>query len=470
MSEVPAPAPDHLDVVVIGAGPAGLLAASSAAARGARVEVVERGERVGGLAASFEVAGQRVDLGSHRLHPATPPALLARLADLLGDDLQRRPRHGRIRLSGRWVGFPLRTGDLVRNLPPRFAAGAALDAVRSPFRRARDDTFGAVLEAGLGPTVAGTFYAPYAEKLWGLAPDELDGELARRRVASRGPADIARRLVSGARPEGRTFWYPRLGFGQIADVLADEARALGVVVRTGAAVTGLRRRAGDGWEVALADGSVRTCRHVWSSAPVTALLPLLDPAPPADVAAAAAGLRHRGMAFVYLVVPRPQVTPFDAHYLPGPESVASRVSEPKNYRDGPDPADRSVLCAEVPCAAGDARWATEDDALVARVAGELRALGLDLPADVEGEVVRVGAVYPVYDRGFAERLAVVEDWVGGRAGLVTFGRQGLFVPDNTHHVLAMGEALAACLRDDGSFDRAAWEARRRGFGDHVVED
>ena len=104
-------------MVVLGAGPAGLAAAWQAARRGHPVTVLERADRVGGLAASFEVAGVRVDHGSHRLHPATPPALLADLRALLGDDLQTRPRNGRLRVAGSLDRLPA--------APGRAAAGAA---------------------------------------------------------------------------------------------------------------------------------------------------------------------------------------------------------------------------------------------------------------------------------------------------------------------------------------------------------
>ena len=91
---------------VIGAGPAGLAAALAAAEAGHEVVVFEAGETVGGMAGSFDVAGLRVDYGSHRLHAGTDPAFLRRLTDLLGDDLQARERNGRIRLRDRWVAFP----------------------------------------------------------------------------------------------------------------------------------------------------------------------------------------------------------------------------------------------------------------------------------------------------------------------------------------------------------------------------
>jgi hypothetical protein len=54
--------------------------------------------------------------------------------------------------------------------------------------------------------------------------------------------------------------------------------------------------------------------------------------------------------------------------------------------------------------------------------------------------------------------------------LLTFGRQGLFVPDNTHHALAMGWAAAGAVQPDGRWDQAAWDRARDSFRDFVVED
>lgn len=469
-------------LVVVGAGPAGLWAAWRAAMAGHQVTVVERAPQVGGMAASIEVAGMRVDLGSHRLHPSSPPAVLAGLGALLGPELQTRPRNGRIDLDGRWLAFPLRTGDLLRNTPPRFAAGAAVDALTGSFRHARADTFAEVVRAGLGPTVAHGFYDPYIRKIWGVAPEDLSGELARRRVSASSPGTLLRRVIRGSRPEGRVFLYPRRGFGAISEVLADAAVAAGVELRLGTEVVSLDpgdratpatldvvdRQAADGPGAA---PTTITAELVWSTGPIGELAVRSRPEPGPDVLAAVGRLEHRGLVLAYLVLPRHQWTPFDAHYLPGAGQLAARISEPRNYRESAeDPQGVTVVCAEIPATVGDAVWTASDADLAARLADDLARLGLPAVDPVSVTTVRLPRVYPVYRSGFEWDLVALEWWLAQHPRLVSFGRQGLFVPDNTHHALVMADAAAGALRADGTFDHEGWARARAGFQLHVVED
>lgn len=460
-------------VAVLGAGPAGLATAWRAACAGHDVTLLEAADHVGGMAASATVGGLRVDQGSHRLHPSTAPPILAALRDLLGEDLQERPRHGRIALAGRWLDFPLRTTDLLTGLPPRVAARAALDAVSGPLRRARGDSFADVVAAGLGPTIGGAFYDPYIRKIWGVPPTELAGDLARRRVSASGPADIARRLVRRDDPRGRMFLYPRGGFGRISEVLADAAAVAGASVRLGARVTAVDPRAG-AVRVTTDDGASIEVDRVLSTLPLAVLARLVDPAPPVDVALAASNLRHRALVLAYLVIDRRRWTEYDAHYFPDLDVPLARLSEPRNYRDDPgDPGDRTVLCAEIPCTVGDATWRAAPDHLGAQVTEALGRLGLPDATPVSTEVRRLPRVYPLYRSGFAWDLARVEGWLAEQPGVVTLGRQGLFVPDNTHHALAMGWAAAEALgpaRDGDHWDRAAWSSALARFRTHVVED
>jgi len=461
---------ERYDAIVLGGGPAGLAAAWYAARDRRRVALIERADRVGGLAGSFEVAGVRVDHGSHRLHERTEPELLADLRTLLGDELQHRRRDGRIRLCERWVAFPLQAADLVTAVPPAFAARAARDVATGPVRLRRgEDSFASRARAGLGPTVAKAFYEPYARKLFGVEPSELSPELFRRRVGARSGGGILRRVLSRNPAPG--FWYPAGGFGRIPEAIADAAVGAGAVLRTRVAAVAIRPGP-DGATVELSDGATVRARRVLSTLPARTTTGLYDPVHVPDrVAAAADALTYRAALLVYLVVGHRPYTTFDAHYFPELDIPLTRLSEPTNYRTSrADPVDRTVLCAEMPGSPDDAWWSLDAEALGRLVSGALVAQGLPDPDPTDVVVRRAEHVYPVYRRGHDGHQEVLESWADGRHELVLFGRQPLFAHDNTHHALAMGRGAASCLGPDGTFDAARWRALRDGFRDHVVED
>jgi protoporphyrinogen oxidase len=391
--------------------------------------------------------------------------VLGLLRELLGEDLQTRPRHGRLRVYGRWVGFPLRPAELARTLPPGAVARIARDAVTGPVTKTDPSSYESMLRGTIGPELHGALYGPYAVKLWGLPGSRIDAEQARRRVGPGGVWGIARKIVRrDSSGQGRLFHYPRRGFGQVVDVLAEAAVKAGATVETGAEVTAVTPAA-DGVTVSTADGRSVHTGHVLSTVP----LPILARLAGADVPAS--GLTFRAMVLVYLVHEGGRWTEFDAHYLPGPETPVTRLSEPANYRVSPeDPADRTVLCAEIPCAVGDAVWTATDDELATIVRAGLAATGLP-PVRLGGvHVRRLPHVYPVYEIGYADALRPLDDWADGLERITTFGRLGLFAHDNTHH--AMAEALDAvdALRPDGTRDPVLWAAARARFAAHVVED
>ena len=443
--------------VVIGAGPAGLATAWQLQRDGHEVRVLEASDHVGGLAGGRTVAGVRVDLGSHRLHPSIAPWILEELRSLV--ELQERPRRGRIRLGERWVPFPLAPVGLLRGLPAGVAARAARDAATAPLRRPRADSYAEVVRAGLGPTMWRHFHEPYARKLWGTDPTLLAGELARRRVSASSPVGIARHLLRGVRSTP-TFLYPRRGFGAITEALAEL-----VPVDTGRRVNRIIEQ-DDRVIVGLSDGRLVSASHVHATVPAWRVASWLglheDPLGPPPV---------RAMVLVYLVLDRRPYTTHDAHYLPDRHVLPTRVSEPTNYRDSADdPADRTVLCAEIPCWPGDDVWTATPEALAARVADDLVRSGLPDPRHVDVHIERLPSVYPVMTSQALGALARAERALTLSRRVTVLGRQGLATPDNTHHVLEMGVQSARCVRSDGTFDHEAWAAARDGFRAFVVAD
>ena len=468
---------------ILGAGPAGLGAAWLLRKhQHGDVAVVERAAQVGGLASSFTLADVPVDFGSHRLHPSCEPRVMNDIKSLLGDDLLDRPRHGRIRLRGKWIHFPLKPIDLVLHLPWGFAWGAALDSVGKVLGRRSaqmngHESFATVLMQGLGPTICRDFYFPYAHKIWGAAPEELSAIQARRRVKAGSITKLLAKVASavpGLKPRGAgRFFYPRRGYGQICSAYAQAARDGGATFHMESTVEEIAVSPG-GMKLTISGQAGRqelAADQVWSTIPLTQLAKAIRPAAPAGVLAAAERMQFRSMVLLYVVLGQRQFTEFDAHYFPGQDIPFTRMSEPRNYCNISEPPDRTVLCAELPCREGDRYWNMPEQDLAELLKSSLAELDLPVRSTVEAvQVRRIRHAYPIYYHGYEASFARIDEWLATVPNLLSLGRQGLFAHDNTHHTLAMAYAAVDCLNSEGAFDRSRWADCRKAFEKHVVED
>lgn len=139
-----APLPEAPEVLIIGAGAAGIGAARTLAAQGVSVAVLEARDRVGGRALTVSLRGHALDLGAHWLH-AGPINPLVALGRTRGERLRRAPQDSHV-----WVGRRPGRPDEVRANARAFAradrtmtGGAARPGADRPAARA--------LPPGLGP-------------------------------------------------------------------------------------------------------------------------------------------------------------------------------------------------------------------------------------------------------------------------------------------------------------------------------
>ncbi len=471
-------------IVILGAGPAGLGAAYRLASEKlARVTVLEQSGSVGGNAASFELDGLHLDYGSHRLHSSCDQHILDDIKSLLGDDLLIRPRHGRIRLQERWIHFPLKPADLVLKMNPAFSMGVFGDLIRKMVNgnsnpAGDDERFSTVLLGQLGPTICEGFYFPYSRKIWGLDPDSISGIQAKRRVSGNSVGKILRKVLStlhkGKENNKNYFYYPRYGFGQISGSLYDAAVGSGAEILLRSKVTDIHTKDGEVGSVTYERDSAAhsiNADYVWSTIPITVLTRALRPGAPDEVLASASKMRFRSMILVYLVLEQDMFTEYDAHYFPEADIPITRLSEPKNYSDTRSPGGVTALCAELPCSTADDYWGMSGEELGEVVLDSLKTAGIPVTSKVLNvEARRLASAYPIYDIGYEKHFESMDNYIEGIGNLLTFGRQGLFAHDNTHHALYMAYAAVDCLDDKGSFDLSKWLGYRKIFESHVVED
>jgi monoamine oxidase len=120
----PVPRSDEIDVVIIGAGAAGIAAASRIAVAGRRYVLIEAADHIGGRCVTdTRTFGVPFDLGAHWIHsPNSNP--LARLTPGRGIEIYPAPASQKVRIGRRNA----REGELEDFLAAQVRAGRAIDA------------------------------------------------------------------------------------------------------------------------------------------------------------------------------------------------------------------------------------------------------------------------------------------------------------------------------------------------------
>ncbi|MFE5628809.1 NAD(P)/FAD-dependent oxidoreductase [Streptomyces sp. NPDC056543] len=241
------------DVVVVGAGAAGLACAGDLCAEGLRVALLEAGDTMGGRMRTDRVAGftadrgfqvfntsypqvkRRIDLKALRLRPFTPGVLVhTEDGPRRFTDPSRRPKESRDLLPGR-----LASGRDLLALSALSARDALAPA--SVLRRGTDGTTrDALAAAGVSPRLVETFFRPFLSGVF--LEDRLE-------TSARFFHLVWRSMLRG------TLCLPAAGIGAVPVQLA--SRLPQGVLRTGTPVSALTPGG-----VALADGCEVPARAV----------------------------------------------------------------------------------------------------------------------------------------------------------------------------------------------------------------
>lgn len=445
-------------VAVLGGGLAGLAAAQALARAGVPVSVLEREAGVGGLARTVVRGDYRFDLGGHRLF-TTDPRLEAFLKDLLGPELLVVPRRSRIRLWRKDFDYPLTPVNALFGLGPGTALRILRDYAAERLRVGRAPECVSLEDwvvRGFGRTLFEIYFKVYSEKVWGIPSERISAGWVAQRIRGLSLATALR--AAFVRFGGREiptladrFLYPSAGIGRVAEALAARLGERGRVL-TEARVEALHHAGGRIEAAAVRHRGRRfalPARAFVSTLPITALVRMLRPRPPAEVLEAAAGLRYRDLVIVAVMIDRPRVTDLSWLYLPEPEIPFARIHEPTNWSPRMAPAGRTLLVAEHFCFRGDATWRAGDADLAAATVHHLERLGLIRGSEVlDAAVVRVPRAYPLFEVGSEARAAALRRYLEGFGNLQLAGRGGSFRYLNMDHALeaglqAAGRILAA---------------------------
>src|SRR5437764_6569854 len=272
--------PITTNVVVIGAGPAGLTAAYKLGQQGQTCMVFESDDVVGGISRTVERDGWRFDIGGHRFFTKVSEVESFWHEILPEGDFLMRPRMSRIYYNNKFFDYPLKAGNALGNLGIIEALRCVLSYLWARIRPPKDQSnFEGWVAARFGWRLYRIFFKTYTEKVWGVPATEIQADWAAQRIKN---LSLSKAVMNALLPKRNQkeitslieeFQYPKYGPGMMWERCRDlvEAKGCSVVMET--RVVGIRHEGGRAVAVVAEtrDGA-RTeypCDHVISSMPIS---------------------------------------------------------------------------------------------------------------------------------------------------------------------------------------------------------
>ncbi|KOX03071.1 protoporphyrinogen oxidase [Streptomyces sp. NRRL B-3648] len=418
--------------------------------RGARVTVLEAGDRVGGKLLPGEIAGVRVDLGAESMLARRPEAVtLAREAGL-GEALQP-PATATASIWTRGALRPMPKGH-VMGVP---GTAAALSGVLSGEGLARierdadlprteigdDVAVGEYVAARLGREVVDRLVEPllggvYAGDAYRISMRSAVPQLFQAARAHTSLTEGVREIQARAAAQQQTgpvFMGIAGGVGRLPLAVAASVRARGGEILTGTPARELRREAAGGWRITAGE-RVLHADAVIVAVPAPAAAALLRTESP-GAAAELAAVEYASMALVTLAYRRadarlPEGSGFLVPPVDGRTIKASTFASRKWGWIAEEDPDVVVLRTSVG-RHGETEVLGRDDAGLVEVSRhDLReATGLDA-VPLETRVTRWTDGLPQYPVGHHARVARIREQVAKLPGLAVCGAQydGVGIP------------------------------------------
>lgn len=258
------------DVVIVGGGAAGLVAALEASNNGLSVLLLEAGDRLGGAVQGVSLGGVTVDVGAES-YAITRPDTMA-LVEQLGLTSQSvEPRRSDSRLVVPHGIFPMPhalLGIPTNPLAPEVIAiigedaakaAAAMDKASVPTEWDPRLTLGALVRQRLGDPIADLITTPVVGGVHALHPDLAEAEaispgITAATIKHGGLANAAAAMRSASGIPGSAVRGLRGGMSTLITALVAQLQADGVDLRTGLSALSVIRT-GSQWTVRTTNGA-----------------------------------------------------------------------------------------------------------------------------------------------------------------------------------------------------------------------
>jgi protoporphyrinogen oxidase len=400
-------------VVIIGAGPAGLTSAYSYVKKGYSVVVVERSSEVGGLARGFVFGQEKYDLGPHSFFTNYSENTKSFLNQFIG--------------PGNYYKKPLvkliQTGSALFYNPFRFSSltkyGNLQFFLKYIFYRIEAFTLKSSHSNSLekhGKWMRKEIFSPYCLKYFKLKPEDVSDDFVKLLYVSR------------SKGEGGSVYVPNEGYlGKLWENLYDYLKQSNVKFLLNDEVLRLDIENGVIKEVHTKHEVFTKIERVISSLPHEALFKLVFPNEEIKI-----DLRFRSTILFYIEI---EGLTTDALYLTNYDTMdlIGRISFCDNWKIH---TNQKVISVEIWCDKDDEIYKRSDAELIGQLLISLKKVTcIKLGSNPNFRTVRLPNSYPVLRKNVPEELNRVNKQFETIANLQLVGRHGKFMWDGIDDII-----------------------------------
>jgi protoporphyrinogen oxidase len=468
---------EHYDVVIIGAGPAGLSAGYELCNSKKKVLVLEKKYQVGGLAETKVFGDYRYDIGPHRFFTKNEE-VYSLFIKMLGDDAVKVNRKTRILFKNSYFDYPLSPVNALFGLgifeSIQIGFSYIFARIKSYLRLTRIENFEDWVVDKFGRKLFNNFFKNYTEKVWGIDCKLIGKDWAAQRIKGLSLSTAIKFAIfpnSKKRPKTLidAFYYPRLGAGMLWEKFEEHLNANSVPVVKNSFVTNVQE---------IEDKQVLTyieknqekiisTDHVLFSNPLLDFIKFYKTTVPEEVISAAKNLEYRNHISVHITVDKKL---FDDNwiYIHSPTLKMARIADFTNFSTEMSKEDEYPLTLEYFCFEDDEIWSQDNSEIIAFGLKELKSIFNEEFRVIHSDVSRNPKAYPVIKTGYEKDINIIKNWLATKENLTAIGRSGMFKYNNQDHAMATGIYAVRNLLGEGNYD--LWEVNVDGeYHEEVIK-
>lgn len=447
-------------IIILGAGITGLVSAYYLSKnKNFEVTLIEKQSFIGGTARGFIHKEFTLDYGPHKLYTEIPNIMneISKVTPLL-----KIKKKNSIYLKNSSFDFPLQISQVASKIP-FIAINAGLDIFKKSLKKSPDNSYENFLINRFGRTMYELSFKDYAKKVWSTNPQDLDKELAIRRVAISGIFELIKGILfkDTKKISAEYFYYPPKGIKQLLDSLAKKTKENGGKILLSTEISKIEIKNNKIESVKIKTKKIKPDYFI-STAYLDTVLDLVnDKNISKDLINSSKKLIYQGINILYFVINKPKVLKDCWMFFPEKKFLFHRLSEQKAFSKQLGPSDKTVLMVETTIDASKNN--------IQKIILQLEKIGILKKEDIGYHFVKsTERTYPIYKKGFQKNLNPVINYLENIQGFYTIGRPGLFNYNNMDQCWDMAKKTVEHIEKNKT--KKDWQKTKKYFDKYRIVD